>query len=141
MQILFRPSVWKLWDILMFGKLGDFDTWDKHWLQFMDKLEVGFPISATLLMQFRISPSSGVKSRATVISRQLRMWHKSEIITCYLWLAICFLLSESFYLKLATTCKNWFLSLVVVRLVIFCIILTEFTILIQNYKIWWRAEL
>ena len=33
--------------------------------------------------------------------------------------AICNLLSESFYLKLATTCKNLFLSLVVVRLVIF----------------------
>ena len=38
---------------------------------------------------------------------------------CYLQLAICDLLSDSFYLKLATTCKNLFLSLVVVRLVIF----------------------
>ena len=33
--------------------------------------------------------------------------------------AIYNLLSESFYLKLVTTCKNLFLSLVVVRLVIF----------------------
>ena len=40
---------------------------------------------------------------------------------CYLQLAICDLLSDSFYLKLATTCKNLFLSLVVVRLVIFFI--------------------
>ena len=39
--------------------------------------------------------------------------------TCYLWLAICYLLTKSFYLKLALTCKNFFLSLVVVRLVIF----------------------
>ena len=38
---------------------------------------------------------------------------------CYLHLAICELLSDSFYLKLASTCKNLFLSLVVVRLVIF----------------------
>ena len=35
--------------------------------------------------------------------------------------AIYNLLSDSFYLKLATTCKNLFLSLVVVRLVIFLI--------------------
>ena len=34
---------------------------------------------------------------------------------CYLQLAICDLLSDSFYLKLATSCKNLFLSLVVVR--------------------------
>ena len=46
---------------------------------------------------------------------------------CYLLLAICDLLSDSFYLKPATTCKNLFLSLVVVRLVIF---------LIQNTKLW-----
>ena len=36
-------------------------------------------------------------------------------------LAICYLLSESFFLKLAITCKYLFLSLIVVRLVIFCI--------------------
>ena len=40
------------------------------------------------------------------------------ILYCSL-LAICELLSESFYLKLAIICKNLFLSLVVVRLVIF----------------------
>ena len=27
-------------------------------------------------------------------------------VTCYLWLSICYLLSESFYLKLAITCKK-----------------------------------
>ena len=40
-------------------------------------------------------------------------------VHCYLWLVICDLISESFYLKLVITCKNLFLSLVVVRLVIF----------------------
>ena len=40
-------------------------------------------------------------------------------VTCSLRLAIYYLLTESFYLKLAITCKNLFLSLVVVRLVIF----------------------
>ena len=40
------------------------------------------------------------------------------ILYCSL-LAICELLSESFYLKLVIICKNLFLSLVVVRLVIF----------------------
>ena len=37
----------------------------------------------------------------------------------YLLLAICYLISEYFFLNLAITCKNLFLSLVVVRLVIF----------------------
>ena len=45
-------------------------------------------------------------------------------VTLYLWLAICYLLSVYFYLKLAITCKNLFLSLVVVRLVIFSYCLT-----------------
>ena len=40
-------------------------------------------------------------------------------VTYYLWLSNCYLLAESFYLKLAITFKNLFLSLVVVRLVIF----------------------
>ena len=40
-------------------------------------------------------------------------------VTQYLWLALIYLLSESFYLKLAVTCKNLSLSLVVVRLVFF----------------------
>ena len=40
-------------------------------------------------------------------------------VTRYLLLAICYMLSESFYLKLATACKNLFISLVAVRLVIF----------------------
>ena len=46
-------------------------------------------------------------------------------MTCYLWLAICYLLSESFFLKFAITCKNLFLSLVVVRLVIFHIYIAQ----------------
>ena len=45
-------------------------------------------------------------------------------MTHYRWLALCYLLSESFYLKLVTTCKNLFLSLVVVRLVIFFLYFT-----------------
>ena len=40
-------------------------------------------------------------------------------VTCYLSLANCYLLSDSFYLQHAKTCINLFLSLVVVRLVIF----------------------
>ena len=40
--------------------------------------------------------------------------------------------SESFYLKLATTCKNLFLSLVVVRLVIFKFQVKKFQI--NRYK-------
>ena len=40
-------------------------------------------------------------------------------VECYLWLSICYLLSESFYLKLAITCKNLFPFASVVRLVIF----------------------
>ena len=40
-------------------------------------------------------------------------------VMCYLLIALCYLLSEAFHLKLAITCKNLFLSLVVVRLVIF----------------------
>ena len=39
--------------------------------------------------------------------------------SCYLWLAICYLLTESFFLKLAITCKNLFPFAPVVRLVIF----------------------
>ena len=38
--------------------------------------------------------------------------------------AICYLLTESFYLKLAITCKNFFLPLVVVRLVFFFLVRT-----------------
>ena len=71
----------------------------------------------------------------------LRMWHKnlkfschfvtfwaisicdSLSVTCYMWLNIWI-----FYLKLATTCKNLFLSLVVVRLVIFLFLLTAFIV-------------
>ena len=41
------------------------------------------------------------------------------MIAICMFLVICDLLSESFYLKLATTCKNLFLSLIVARLVIF----------------------
>ena len=40
-------------------------------------------------------------------------------VTCYLGLSICYLLYDAFYMKLAITCKNLFLSLIVVRLVIF----------------------
>ena len=43
-------------------------------------------------------------------------------VTCYLWLAKCYLLSKSFHLRLDITCKNLFLSLVVVHLVIFSLI-------------------
>ena len=48
----------------------------------------------------------------------IRWW---LFVTHYLWLAICYLLYESFYMKLAITPKNLFLSFVVVRLVIFII--------------------
>ena len=54
--------------------------------------------------------------------------------TCYLWLAICYLLTKSFYLKLAITCRNFFLSLVVVRHVIFlyCNLLPTYYIAIKH---------
>ena len=41
------------------------------------------------------------------------------MMTRYLWFVICYLISEYFFQNLAITCKNLFLSLVVVRLVIF----------------------
>ena len=49
-------------------------------------------------------------------------------------IAIYNLLSESFYLKLVTTCKNLFLLLVVVRLVIFFLNLEPVAIILNNFK-------
>ena len=40
-------------------------------------------------------------------------------VSCYLLLAICYFISDNFYLKLAITCKNLFPFAPVVRLVIF----------------------
>ena len=60
-------------------------------------------------------------------------------VTCYLSLATyyllsCLLLSDAFYLQLVNTCKNLFLSLVVVRLVIFFILghLSPITIIMSQ---------
>ena len=63
-------------------------------------------------------------------------------ISCYFFVAIsdllslacymlCYLLSDSFFLKLAITCKNLFLSLVVVPLIIFLIWIC-YTMIIQR---------
>ena len=53
--------------------------------------------------------------------------------------AIYNLLSESFFLKLATSCKNLFLSLVVVRLVIWAhkIILFKISPMKLNFFFFW----
>ena len=56
-------------------------------------------------------------------------------VTRYLWLAICYLLYESVYLKLAITSKNLFLSLVNVLLVIFLLIA-----LLSNQKKFLKAK-
>ena len=48
--------------------------------------------------------------------------------TCYLLLSICYLLSESFYLKIAITCKNLFPFAPVVRLVIFSKVTEHFVV-------------
>ena len=61
-------------------------------------------------------------------------------LTCYLWLATCYLLSVYFYLKLAITCKNLFLSLVVVRLFIFLVILGYFWLYLTNIWVSWAIS-
>ena len=62
-------------------------------------------------------------ARLTYVS--MKTCRYASMQECYMLLAICdllyvdLLITESFYLKLAINCNNYFLSLVVVRLVIF----------------------